>query len=258
MTQIIFIGGKKQSGKSTLATAIYGYYLTSNGIIPNAHIDESGNMAIIYNEDKQEGIQFDINNTEDWFVDFCKKNIWGHIKHYDIAFVLKETLINLFGLERRLVYGSNEDKEQPTYIQLKILFPYMSQKTYAKYYEDGESYATIRQMLEIFGSDICRTIEPECHVASTGQRITNDNPEIAIITDGRFDNELHYFQSRYDNVFSIKLTRDPFNSDASSEQGLANTDDSEYSVVVPPDVSLFEKNDLVISKLIEAKILKKI
>ena len=49
---IILLCGGKQSGKTTSATAIYGYHLTQVGAIPNAQIDDSGRMSVIYDKEK--------------------------------------------------------------------------------------------------------------------------------------------------------------------------------------------------------------
>lgn len=262
MKDLIVLYGKKQSGKTTSATAIYGYYLTQKGVLPNAEFDEDGQMSVVYNKEKNEGIIFDIDSREDYMLDFYAKNVWPHIKHQSFADALKQSCINLFSLNPKLIYGTNEDKNQNTHIlwsDLSALIPEHS----VRYQElkNKTGYVTHRELLEVFGTEICRTIDSLCHIRSAYTQLQRTNPTIGIIPDGRFMNEFDFFyklkhqKKNGTKVHLIKHKRSVFQSTAQSEQEIENIPDEKFDLVVPPEMNIVDKNKFVINFLIKNKVL---
>lgn len=260
---LVVIFGKKQSGKSTLATAIYGYYLTNKGVIPNANFTEDGTMSVEYDKNTKEGIVFDIDTDDNEIKHWYSGVVWPHICHVSFADALKETAINLFGLDRKKIYGSNEDKDSPTHIKWVSIKKFLSEESQKRFTYKSSDRISYRHFLEIFGSDICRALDDECHVRSAWDELNRINPEVGIVPDGRFPNELEFVKKLKRanpklKVATIFLERDKFNSDAPSEKSLEEIDKSLFDLVIPNnDMTVAEKNNMAIAHLVKYGILGK-
>lgn len=252
--KLILIGGAKQSGKTTAATAIYGYYLTSKGVIPNANFNDKGEMTIVYKKQTNEGILFDIDSRDPVIVDFRKNYIDRHICHVSFAHELKNTCCGLFGLNPENIYGSNDQKNEFTHIKWADIKKVL--KTNA--FKDKTGNVTHREFMEVLGTNIARAIDEDCHIRSALNKLISINPEIGIIPDLRFENELAYFENNAKfETYKIRLKRNIYKSDAESELSLNNVDDSRFDLVIDEDTSLFSKNQQIIDFLINMNVLEK-
>lgn len=260
LVKIILICGAKQSGKTTAATAIYGYHLTQVGAIPNAYIEESGRMFIVYDKEKKSGIYFDIDSKDPGFLQFKETYCDPYITHVGFADKLKEVSANLFGLNYSELIGSNEDKNKNSPIKWESvynLFNNKTKKTLSEVYDVNKEYMTNREWLEVYGSHICRKIKEDCHALSAYKKIKSLKSEIVINTDCRFENEFLLFEKDPD-VLKIKLQRDEFNSPAESERGLDEIDLTRYDLVVNnKNLSVKEKNEIIIDFLISRDVLSR-
>ena len=247
-----------QSGKTTTATAIYGWTLVQNGAIPNANIDEKGRMSIVFNKESNEGIYFDIDNKDPDFLDYKNKYTAQYVNHVGFADELKRVAVNQFGLDFNKLIGTNDQKNELCHIKwrdIAKLLPPNKKKEY-KEFIDGDKFMTNRQFLEVVGTDIFRVIYSNCHIQSAYKKLIELQPNIGIIPDCRFVNEFEYFENVTDHeVIKIKLARNPFKSTVESEVGLSSIDDSRFDLVVPEDMSMQDKNNMVINYLISRGIL---
>ena len=82
------------------------------------------------------------------------------------------------------------------------------------------TFLTVREILQYIGTDVLRSIQPNCWVNATFNSIEDD--ESVVISDVRFPNEIKAIQDRGGIV--IRLTRKPTNMDHSSETLLDNYD----------------------------------
>jgi len=253
--KIVLLAGSKSSGKTTAATAIYGYHLTQIGSIPNASIDELGRMSIMFNESTKEGIYFDIDDKSPEFLDYKNKHTAQHINHVGFADELKRVACDLFGLDYTKITGTNDQKNEASHIKWEDMLKVLPGNK-RKLFKDKKGPMTNREFLETFGTDICRSIYGDCHVLSAYKKLVELNPDIGLITDCRFENEFEFkeFQNNPD-VLRIRLLRNPFKSNSESEKGLENIPLDKFDLVVPEDATLKEKNNMVINFLIKRGIL---
>lgn len=257
---IILLCGSKQSGKTTSATAIYGYHLTQVGAIPNAQIDDNGRMSIVYNKETNQGIYFDIDSKDEQFLKFKETYCDKYINHVGFADELKIVCANLFQLDYKKITGTNKEKEEFCKITWGDIYKTLSSnlvKKIKKIYGEKEtgSFLTNRQFMEIFGSSVCRSIMEDCHVLSAYEKIKSMDSEIIITTDCRFENEFLVFE-KDPNVIKIRLLRDKEHSQALSERGLDSIDNSRFDLVVDnQEMSMQEKNMIIIKYLLSRKVL---
>lgn len=257
---IILLCGSKQSGKTTSATAIYGYHLTQVGAIPNAQIDDAGRMSIVYDKENNRGIYFDIDSVDEEFLRFKRNYCDKYINHIGFADELKIICSNLFQLDYNKITGTNAQKQELCQITWGNIYKTLAGSTVKKikkiYGEfSNESLLTNRQFMEIFGTFICRSIYEDCHVLSAYKKIKSLDSQIVINTDCRFENEFCIFEKDPD-VIKIRLMRDNENSLAPSERGLDNIDNSRFNLVVDNrDMSMQEKNNTIIKYLLSRNIL---
>lgn len=255
MKHVILFVGSLQSGKTTSATAIYGYHLTQLGLIPNCSFDDNGRMSIIYDKKTNQGIYLDIDTEDPQIIDFMKQNFWGHVRHFSFATQLKESIINLFSIDRKALYGSNDDKNKETHLKWDDIFPLLSEQRRVDLSGNAGKNMTGRQIMQIFGTDICRTIDRSCHIRSTFTAAKEANPDIAIFPDGRFEDEFEYFENlkKSQNEFKvwlIKLKRMKFKSNDPMEQGAAGIKDSRYDLVINNEnITTLDKNEKLIDFL---------
>lgn len=248
--------GSAQSGKSTTATAIYGYVLTGCGAIPNAQIDQEGRMSIVYDKEKNEGIFFDIDNNDPEFLDFKNRQTAKFINHVGFADQLKRTASQLFGLDYNLLVGSNDQKNELCHIKwsdMNKLLPGNKKR------KNPPEFMTNREFLQTFGTEIARQIDSECHIRSAWNKLKSLSPQIGIIVDCRFSDEFEIIEqkAKEENIelVSIRLLRNIHKSDHASETGLDSIDNSRFSLLVPEDLPIPERNALVINFLVEKNFL---
>lgn len=261
MKHLIQLTGSLQSGKTTTASAIYGYLIAQNGIAPSVTFKENGDMYLIFDKKTNEGIKLDIDDSDPLIVDFLNKNVWKYVKHSNLATALKESLIMLFGISREYLYGTNEQKNQPTHIMWEDMLKLIPENLRANYMGRTGPMSG-RNLMQIWGTEICRTLDSDCHIKSSLKLLMENDPIIGIMPDGRFENEFEYIDSMRPNVdfkiWQIKLKKSDLKSDMPAEQAAAGIDESRYDLVVDNNnMSTLEKNKIVIDFLIENKVLSR-
>lgn len=202
MTQILAFSGKKQAGKNTLCNFIHGYQLKSYNLIDGFEIADTGQLIIetsLREEtgkiSKTKGL-IDITRMDIEFAVWAMDNIWPFVKHYAFATALKEMAIGLFNIDKEYLYGTNEQKNQLT----KYKWEDMPTKVKGK-----SGYMTGREFIQYFGTEICRKIYPDIWTDRLIRDIQAEEPNLAVISDARFENEIKAIQNAGGKV--IRLTR---------------------------------------------------
>lgn len=220
MTKIIAIGGKKKSGKGLAGTYLSGLILSSRGAIPDfkLNVNNDDHCLDIVNGKKNTHI----NNIDT-----------KTVKIYGFADKLKEICASIFNIEPSLLAGNEEKKNSKTHIKWRDVPGIITDQEYYNKLIDWQKrahrkygrrkfgelpssiqfkqddYVTVRELLQYFGSDICRSMYSYCWSDALKQQIKHDNPEFAIVVDLRFDNE--FFSLKSDSsvkCLSILLMRD--------------------------------------------------
>lgn len=144
---------------------------------------------------------------------YSAKNISNKI--YSLADPLKQDIcINLLGLTFEQCYGADIDKNTLTDVQW-----------------DGKQL-TAREVMQFVGTDLFRKMKHDIWINGMLNKIKKENLSLAICCDIRFVNEVERFKDMGGLV--IKLTRNPYNSDHSSETALDpnNYDQSNFDLVI--------------------------
>lgn len=210
MVKIIGISGRKQSGKNTTANFINGTVLQSLSMVKDFYIDKEGQLVINTSNSSGEvgyGI-LDVTRKDNIFIQYAERELWPYIKTYHFADYLKDISINLFGLNPKEVYGSDEQKNMPTNIKWESVPGNRSKK----------GYMTNREFLEYFGTTIVRKIKSTAWVDATIKKILQEDSQLAIIPDVRFPNEIESIKSNGGIV--IRLTRDIYKDPIVCESSL--------------------------------------
>lgn len=220
MAQILAFSGKKQSGKNTLCNFLHGYQLKSFGVIDAFDITTDGELIVDTLTIDEQGKEkrgkggIDITRTDIEFAIWAMDNVWPFVKHYAFATTLKEIAIELFNIDRELMYGSEEQKN--TLIQYK--WENMPVKV-----KNKTGQMTARDFIQYFGTDICRKILPDIWINKTIKDVQTEESKLAIVTDARFINEVEAVKIAGGKV--IRLTRGAAGLDThESELALDNYD----------------------------------
>lgn len=163
-------------------------------------------------------------------------------KIYSFADPLKQDIcINILGLSYEQCYGSDDDKNSITDLVW------------------NNQQLTARDVMQIVGTEIFRSMYPNVWVNALIGKIQREKPDVALISDCRFPNEVSIVKDNGGCV--IRLTRNPFNSMHPSEKAL---DQSEYSwdnfnfILYNDSLSIEEKNTKIIDYLDSFQVLPKI
>jgi len=137
---------------------------------------------------------------------------------------VKEAIHVIFGVPRKLLYGSDKDKQKPSGVRWEDLQD-ISRDT-----RDDPEVLSIRELLQIFATEICRSKIPSIWYRylplPEGKRL--------VISDLRFRNEAEFLLNR--GAHLVKVVRPSVGGmDHESEQGLP---DSMMNCVISNDGSL--------------------
>lgn len=253
----ICLFGTKQSGKTTTATAIYGYIAVQKEVVPVVKFNDQGEMFVEYADGT--GFKFDIDTQEENIRTFYAHNVYKYVMHASYADKLKHVVSLMFGVPLEKLYGSDDDKNSPSEITWKMMNKLVDTSYYKGKHKVNDPM-TYRQLLEVFGTDVLRVIDPDVHIKGAFKTLEKWQPEVAILPDGRFLNEFEFCEKRKladpDNVCLIKHSRSVLKSSAKSENGLKNIDNDRYDLIVPDDLNMIEKNELVIKYLVDNNFLE--
>lgn len=242
MTKIIGISGKKQSGKTSTGNFLFGCAMLSLELVEYAEVDDGGNLVVPY-EDSEGNLKpciFPVNSLHPDMVSYMSENLWSKVKIYNFADNLKRICIDILGLTEQQCYGTEEDKNSPTDINITDAF--FDAKINRK--------MTAREVMQHVGTDFFRRIYPQVWVESTIRKIQKESPELAIIVDCRFENEVKGIQAAGGKV--IRLTRNIYGD---SDQHPSETALDEYNgfdyVLDNQNMSIKEQNESIYNQLAE-------
>lgn len=198
---VIGVSGRKQSGKSTVGNFILSLYLSKLQMSDKILLDEDGQIIIsdFGGNTEYQGVfrASMIPNTDNDAMNLLHQ-LYSKIKIYSFADVLKQDIcMNILGLTYSQCYGTDEDKNQITHLCW------------------NDQQLSARDAMQIIGTDIFRKLDSDVWVKATISKIIKDKPDLAVITDCRFPNEVEAIQNIGGKV--IRLTRNPYNSDHLSE-----------------------------------------
>lgn len=223
MTKILTFAGKKQAGKTSAAHFVSAYItsqiarLNPNVPLSKRFTQTQDGKIIVDTTSGEQGI-LDFSRQDDEFASFAGEFIWPYVKIYSFADELKKVAMSVYGLTYEQCYGTNEQKNSFTKIKwedmLKVFHPV---KRNAIKKELANEYMTARELLQYFGTDVCRTLYDNCWIESTFRKIEKDSPDIAIIDDCRFENEAKESRKLEESKV-IRLFRSVDNDDHSSEK----------------------------------------
>jgi len=271
MAIIIGLSGKKQSGKSSLATYLRAYFeLKYNDIkFDEDRLVQSPDGDKVYIAPSTPAAPGgSLDNKTEWqrvlqIAGLGKnKQLTENVKIYSFADPIKEFCIDVLGIKPEQVYGTDEQKNVPTEF-LWEKFPtnfrpiissrteivsspmeYVTDTQVVNEYKKGPM--TAREVMQVFGTDIMRNMfSPMVWVNACIRKIQKDNPKIAIIADLRFPSELEAVEKA--GGFIVRLERKLFNDNHPSETSLDNINWSSIpsAFVVPSSADIGLKNLMV-------------
>lgn len=160
------------------------------------------------------------------------------VRTYSFADPLKKNIcMDLLGLTEAQCYGSDKHKNSSTSLLWENMPGYSGSST---------GLMTAREVMEYVGTKLFRRMKDKIWVEATLNTIQKDNPDIALLLDNRFPNEVDPILEI--GGYVIRLTRNPFNSFAEPETALdpEQYDWSKFSYVIQNDnISIEEKNTLI-------------
>jgi hypothetical protein len=162
----------------------------------------------------------------------------GGSEIYNFADPLKLLCIDILGLDYNQCYGKDEDKNQLVDC----------------YWDNNQ--LTAREVLQIVGTDMFRTMQKNVWSSATIRRIRKENPELAIIADCRFPNEVDVIKNAGGLV--IKLNRNPYNSQHQSEIALDKDkfDQSIFDLIIDNhNMNIIEQNKNIYDFLKKTEVL---
>lgn len=160
-------------------------------------------------------------------------------KIYNFADPLKKDIcMNILGLSYDQCYGEDINKNATTDLEW-----------------DGNKL-TAREVMQFVGTDIFRKMKNDVWAGATIKKITQEKPRLAVIADCRFPNEVEAVKDTGGLV--IKLTRNPYHSNHSSETALdsINYSDNNFDLVIYNEsLTIPQQNEAVLNFLKDKKVL---
>lgn len=157
----------------------------------------------------------------------------GTSKIYNFADPLKQNIcIDILGLTYDQCYGPDDKKNE-------LVDCYWN-----------NSQLSAREVMQIVGTDVFRNMKQNVWSDAIIRRINKEKPDIGIIADCRFPNEVDAVKNA--GGITIKLTRNPHNSDHASEMALDpdHYDQSNFNLVIDnTTLSISEQNYKIIEFL---------
>ena len=255
MTNIVAFSGKKQSGKTTAVNFIHGYEMKRHGFIKKFDISENGDLVVnaLYRDENDKEFEsmgvFDLTQDNDTFINYASSTFWPFVKAYNFADPLKRVCMSLFGLTKEQCFGTEEQKNSLT----NILWDNVS--------NDGQrgldpgGYMTAREFMQFYGTNICRRIHDRVWIDATMNQIKAETPELTLIGDCRFENEIDEVHDNGGKV--IYFTRNSESEDSHDSEKASEFIDKYDCVLDNASLSIDEQNVAILEQIQDWGILPK-
>lgn len=250
--KILGFAGSKQSGKTSSVNFITGLELCSLNIIDSFHLNNNGELIVPtkVGDDILEGV-WDSSQVElNWEgLVWLDQNVYPFIKTYNFADTLKRICVEVFGLDKEKVYGTDLDKNELTDIQWENLPHY--EEIYNTYvYKDEKPPAglmTYREFMQELGTGVFRHIKKDCWINTTLNMINKEDTELAIIGDVRFADEAQAILDAGGKV--IYLQRNSNTEDRHQSENELQSFKDFSAVIDNRAMNIKEKNDEIYQTL---------
>jgi hypothetical protein len=263
--KILVLAGSKQSGKSSAASFLAGYILTQLGrqgrpFCPtNFTIDNEGQLVVnttFINADGTESMGdgiLDLGRAyyDPDFIEWAGNVMWPFIKIYNFADPLKSALNLIFSIPFEKLYGTNADKEEPTDVSWKDMAKFLPPRSVSELKRTTryERNLTIRELLQYFGTNICRRLDDYCWVKSCMNQVVQEQPQLAVIADGRFITEFrtaHKYDAKI--IYFDRTIEDNADHESETQMHSYNKYDAKIS---NQHMTIKEKNQAILDILYE-------
>lgn len=280
MTKIVALCGKKQSGKTTLSNYLHGHEMKRHDVIEKFFISPEGKLVVNCTFHDESGKEFqemgvlELQQQTNEFYQYASRRIWPLIRAYSFADSLKEMCVMLFNIPPECVYGTDEEKNQlQEHLRWEnmpgVILPdwqtcFSDKHGYPLSKDDLDGFGitvhesgpmTAREFMQFLGTDIMRKIYEPIWVENCFKRIEEDSPEIAVIGDCRFVNEIKAVQSRGGKVY--RLLRSLHTSTHQSEIDADNYDAFD-GIIDNREMNIEQSCEDFLNKLVNADITKRI
>ena len=222
-TVVVCLCGRKQSGKNTAANYIVGRFLVETGQVQQFDISDDGHLKYLRAEG---GAWADVAEGA------LGEHRFSGVALYSFADALKWFCMDVFGLTYAQCYGSGEDKNTLTQLRWEQM-PTFQDRNGVTVLDllDRKRCMSAREVLQYFGTDVVREMYSDAWAAATMARIGRDRSALAIITDGRFPNEVAVANDNGGRT--LRLLRNACSSDAhASETALDDLPDETFTHVL--------------------------
>ena len=259
MTQIIGLAGKKQSGKNTVCNCILAIKLAELGICKVSRISDSGEIEVtdILGENPTGEEFFLFKEPHVDIKNLFENEIGKYIRLYALADTLKEMAVSVLGLDRKQVFGTDEDKNSKTNLKWEdmpgVISPgELKKKGFTK--DQASSLGLLvhakgkmsaREVLQYVGTDIFRKMNHKVWLDAFFSKVESEGSELALVSDVRFKNEVEEIQKQ--GGFVLGLTRDIYKGkdSHSSESEIGETLSSCDVVIENAVLTISEQNEKV-------------
>ncbi len=248
MTKILGLSGKKSSGKNTAANWIIGQQMCAIDLVSYAKINAKGQLVVpaVIDGELREGVFYPTSSDQE-VRKMLAHYIWPVVKLYSFADVLKMSVCAILGLDEKNVNGTNDEKNALTKYEWIDFKQFVTQET-KKNVTDWLAKMSGREILQVVGTDIFRRVDYDVWVNACLRQIEFDKPELAIVTDCRFPNEVVGIQKAGGKV--VRFTRAPFadGDQHKSETALDNYD--KFDATIDNATMSIEQQNEAVTKLL--------
>lgn len=245
----IVLSGRKQSGKSSTCNYIRSRYLNLRYPEKRFGIIENGDLV---------GFSDGFKMLKDELDSYINRQ---SIKIYSFADPLKDFCINVFGVPYEGCWGTDEQKNalvehllwdnitmfqrwsaggQQIILNGVITTARFSSEAEASFWNLTQSNVdgipigtktgpmTGREIMQIFGTEICRKLYGDCWARGTYNKIKTEGYELALVADARFPNEITMGTTV--NAKSVRMGRKVAEDDHASETALDGFHKDKYTL----------------------------
>lgn len=152
---------------------------------------------------------------------------------------LKEAVALIFGFHPNYVFSDHFKTGSTNVTRLEVPG------------EQGVKKLTGRELLQFFGTEICRSMDYNCWARGPINHFKQNDVDIGIITDLRFPNEVRVLRDEDIPSFIIKIERPGFEGDGhASERSLDYYDGDDFIIINDGTLEDLERSTLEVSRQI--------